>query len=38
MGEHIPREVLSEIKSCVFYAIQADDVTDVAYNEQMCYH
>ena len=36
MGDHVLREILSEIKSCMFYAIQADEATDVACNEQMC--
>ena len=36
MGDHVLREILSEIKSSMFYALQADEATDVAYNEQMC--
>ena len=36
MGDHVLREILSEIKSCMFYALQADEATDVACNEQMC--
>lgn len=30
MGDNTLRDVLSEIKSCLYYAIQADEVT-VAY-------
>ena len=37
MGDHVLREILSEIKSCIFYAIQADEATDVTCNEQMCF-
>ena len=36
MGDHVLCEMLSEIKSCIFYVIQADEATDVACNEQMC--
>ena len=36
LGDHVLREILSEIKNCMFFAIQADEATDVAYNEQMC--
>ena len=36
MGDHVLREILSEIKRCMFYAIQADEATDVVYNKQMC--
>lgn len=38
MGDHVLREILSEIKSSMFYAIQADEATDVACNEQMCFN
>ena len=37
MSDHILREILSEIKRCMFYGIQADEATDVTYNEQMCF-
>ena len=37
MGDHVLHEILSENKSCIFYAIQADEATDVACNEQMCF-
>ena len=37
MGYHVLREILSEIKNCIFYAIQDDEATDVACNEQMCF-
>ena len=36
MGDHVLREMLSEIRSSMFFAIQADEATDVASNEQMC--
>ena len=36
MGDNVLHEILSEIKSCMFYAIQADEATDIACNEQMC--
>lgn len=36
MGDHVLCEILSEIKSCMFYAIQADEATDFACNAQLC--
>ena len=36
MGDHVLREILPAIKSCMFYTIQADEATDVAFNEQIC--
>ena len=35
MSDHVLHEILSEIKS-MFFAIQADEATDVGCNEQMC--
>ena len=36
MGDHVLRVMLSEIRSCMFFAIQVVEATDVASNEQMC--
>ena len=36
MSDHVLREILSEIKSSNFLAIQPDEATDADCNEQMC--
>ena len=36
MGDHVLCEMY-EIRSCMVFAIQADEATDVASNEQMCF-
>ena len=36
MSDHVLREILSEVKNGMFFAVQADEATDIACNEQMC--
>ena len=36
ISDYVLLQILSEIKSSMFFAIQADEATDVACNEQMC--
>ena len=36
MSDCVLRELLSEVKRSLFFAIQADEASDVACNEQMC--
>ena len=36
MSDSVLREILSEVKNSMFFALQADEATDVAFNEQMC--
>ena len=35
MGQAILRQILSEIKTCLWFGIIADEATDIAHNEQM---
>ena len=36
MSDSVLHEILSEVKNSMFFALQADEATDVAFNEQMC--
>ena len=36
MSDHVLHDILYEVKHSMFFAIQADEATDVACNEQMC--